>query len=199
MFPIRISRTLARAAARLLVACAVARPAPAGAADGAGAAEAIAAPAPAAATGAAASSAPDSSVSASTPHDALDAVRVARVRRLASTWTDARMDVLTRSGSLRTGVFRGLRGEALLLAPDAGDPETVPVRELSRITLHRRPADLAVAAVVAVGVAGLCGAVGALGLDTDAGGTAAMAAGGLVIGGGIGWRTICRERVVSFE
>lgn len=193
MFPTRVSRTFLRVAAPLLAAAAVAHPAFAGAVDAAAGAASVAA------SCASASAGPDSSASGARAHDALAAVRIARVRRLASTWTDARMDVLTRSGSLRTGVFRGLRGEALLLAPDAGEPETVPVRDLARITLHRRPADLALAAVVAIGVAGLCGAAGALGLDTDSGGTVAMAAGGLVIGGGIGWRTICRERDVSFE
>jgi hypothetical protein len=148
-----------------------------------------------------ASGAPDAPATeaATDPREALDAVQWARVRRLAPTWTGARMDVLPRSGSLVTGRFRGLHDEALVLADGDGGTRTVPVRELARITLRRRPGDLAMATVLAIGVGGLFAAVGTLGLETEGGGTAAMAAAGLAVGAGIGWKTVYRERVVSFD
>jgi len=175
---------------RLLIACLLApTPARAGGADGT-AAEAAAEdvpPPPALAEG------------GSPARESLDAVQWLRVRRLAPTWTGARMDVLTRSGTVVRGRFRGLQDQALVLAPEEGGTQSVPAGSLRRITLHRRPSDVAMAAVLAIGVAGLFGGVGALGLDTEGGGTAAMAAGGALIGAGIGWRTVCREREIPFD
>lgn len=133
------------------------------------------------------------------PRETLDAVQWQRVRRLAPTWSDARMDVLTRSGSVVSGRFRGLHDASLVVAPENGGPQRVPVRDLARITLRRQPSDVALAAVMAIGVAGLFGAVGTLGVGTEGGGTVALAAGGALVGAGIGWRTVCRERVIAFD
>lgn len=131
--------------------------------------------------------------------ESLTATNLLRVRRLAPTWTNARMDVLTRSGTVVSGRFRGLGDASLLVIPADGDPHRVPVRDLARITLKRKSADLALVGALALGVGGLAGGVGALGTDTDGQGTAALAAGGVVIGAIIAWKTVYRDRVITFE
>jgi hypothetical protein len=131
--------------------------------------------------------------------ESLASTHLLRVRRLAPTWRNARMDVLTRSGSIVSGRFRGLNGASLLVVPPDGDPRSVPVRDLERITLKRRPSDLALVGLLAIGVGGLRGGVGALGTDADHGGTATLAGVGAVIGTVVGWKTVYREQAITFD
>jgi hypothetical protein len=118
---------------------------------------------------------------------------------MARSWTNARMEVMTRSGTLLSGRFLRVEESALFLSAAQGSARPVPIRDLHQIAIKRRPSDLAFVALLGLGVGALFGGAGALGLETDETATAVLSASGALLGVTIGWKTIYQNTVITFE
>ena len=77
--------------------------------------------------------------------------------------------------------------------------QQVPLRDLYRISVKKRPSDLVFVAVLALGVGALFAGTGALGFEAEETGMTALAAGGALVGATIGWKTVYQDRVITFE
>ncbi len=122
-----------------------------------------------------------------------------RIRRMAATWTNNRIEVVTLSGVRTSGRFVRMDESVLRLAPSEGTLREIPVRELYQISIKRRHSDLAFVAALALGSGALLAGIGALGAETDGGGTAVLAASGFLLGATIGWRSVYQDRVITLE
>ena len=126
-------------------------------------------------------------------------IRRLRVVRMARDWDGKTVTLERRDGERIRGRLARVRDDRFTITTDSGDSTTVPIDDVSAVTLHPDKADLLLGGLMGVGTAAVAGGVVGLGGDVSSRAVGLAALGGALLGSLLGLRLLHQDTVVDLD